>query len=306
MPTALTRNFAGNLRADGFLLKGRRTHGIRVINKTGSSIAVNKPVAISGYDTTSKLAKIVLADADAAGHLDVWITKAAIANGAIGNVFKGFMSTADLNTNSASAAGDPVYLDTTAGALVYTAPSGGDDRVQILGYVQVKSSTVGQIAWDVQAPIKFGSGEIQSGVDASILNASGTITAANIVGTSAGQLGHAAGVEMVAAGGAHVINQLVYAIIVSDFAVAAYTGGGNCSVNIGSGGAALTGVAANTIFITNSADSITEFVPLAATKNVYVENKGLNLVSASAPTQPGTAAGVLRYVVGYRQIATGL
>lgn len=301
-----TRNFSGNLRADGFVLKQRRTFGLKVINKSGSAIAVNKPVAIVGYDVTSKLVKVVLADADASGHQDVWVTKVAISNNGTGHVFKGFMSTANLNTNSVATVGDPVYLDTTAGAFTFTAPSGGDDRVQILGYVQVKSSTVGQIAWDVQAPIKFGSGEIQSGVDASVLNASGTIASADITGASAGQLAHAQGVELVAAGGAHVINQLVYAIIILDYATAAYTGGGNCSINIGSGGAALTGVAAASIFLTASADSITEFVPLAATKNVYTENKGLNLVAASAPTQPGTAAGVLRYVVGYRQISTGL
>jgi hypothetical protein len=139
-----------------------------------------------------------------------------------------------------------------------------------------------------------------------LLSASGTITSANIVGTSAGQLGHANGVELVAAGGTHVINQLVYAILINDFATAAYTGGGNTTINIGSGGAALTGLVSNANFIQSGADKIIEFVPLAATFNVYTENKGINLVTASAPTQPGTAAGVFRYVVGYRQIATGL
>lgn len=151
------QNILGVLRADGFIFKKRRTLGLRVINKTGSSIAVNKLVTVSGYDTTSKLPKIVLADADAAGlHTDVYVTKAAIANNAQGDVWKGFMSSADIDTSSATAAGDPVYLSTTAGGWTATAPTGAAVTQQVVGYVQVKSATVGQIAWDVQIPNLWG------------------------------------------------------------------------------------------------------------------------------------------------------
>lgn len=153
------RNFAGVLRAPAFLTKGIRSIGIRVINNTGSSIAANKLVAVSGYSTTAKLPKIVLADADVAGHGDVYVTSAAIANGAKGDVWKGLLSAASLDTNSASTVGDPVYLSTTAGAFTHTAPTAVNARTQLVGYVQVKSASVGQILWDIQQPSKFSTNE---------------------------------------------------------------------------------------------------------------------------------------------------
>lgn len=139
-----------------------------------------------------------------------------------------------------------------------------------------------------------------------LLSKSGTITSANITGTSAGQLGHANGVELVPAGGAHVINEFVSAILINDYATAAYTGGGNTTINIGGGGAALSGLVSNANFIQASADKVIQFLPLAATFLTLTENTGINLVTASAPTQPGTAAGVFRYIVNYRQHNTGL
>lgn len=154
----------------------------------------------------------------------------------------------------------------------------------------------------------IGAGKVLSAMmDASLIrSATGTITSANITGTSAGQLGHANGVELVAAGGAHVVNEFISAILINDFGVAAYTGGGNTTINIGGGGAALSGLVSNANFIQSAADKIIQFTPLAATFLTLSENTGINLVSASAPTQPGTAAGVFRYKVSYRQWATGL
>lgn len=156
--------------------------------------------------------------------------------------------------------------------------------------------------------IAGGSGVVASGsVSASSVQlATGTITSANITGTGAGQLGHANGVILVPAAGATIINELISAVLINDFATAAYTGGGNTTINIGGGGAALTGLVSNANFIQSAADKTIEFVPLAATFNTYTLNNSLNLVTASAPTNPGTAAGVFRYVVAYRQIATGL
>lgn len=136
--------------------------GLAVINKTGSSIAADKVVAISGYDVTSGLPKIVLADADVAAHDDLYVTTAAIADAAEGVVVKGALSAANLNTNSASAAGDPVYLSTTAGAFTHTAPTAANARVHPVGFVVVKSATVGQILWVVGPVRSIGSGELQA------------------------------------------------------------------------------------------------------------------------------------------------
>ncbi len=172
------------------------------------------------------------------------------------------------------------------------------------------SATVGQIAWDIQDAQKFGSNDIQSGVDATVLTSSGTISSANITGTSAGQLGHANGVILVAAGGATIINQLVYALIEMDFATAAYTGGGATAIKLGAGGVQLSNSVAAATFINAAADISVELdapgTSTWTTANVYVLNNTLNLVSSAAPTQPGTAAGVIKWKIGYRALVSQL
>jgi hypothetical protein len=141
-------------------------------------------------------------------------------------------------------------------------------------------------------------------IDPSIIKiARGTITAAQIVATGAGNLGHAAGVVMVPAAPAKAINELISCVAAMDFLTAAYTGGGNNTVNIG-GGAALTGLVNTTTFIQAASDIIVEFVPLAATFNNYgVGANSLNLVSSIAPTNPGTAAGVINWMCAYRTVS---
>lgn len=155
------RNYESLLRAGGFAFKdGKRRFGVKVINKTGADIAADALVAISGFDVTTKLMKIVLADADAANlGTEVFVALGKITNGAKGNVYKGGLSAANLNTNGVTTVGDAVYLDITAGGFTATAPTGGLARVLIVGYTTVKSATVGQVIWDVQAPQKLGAND---------------------------------------------------------------------------------------------------------------------------------------------------
>lgn len=156
-------NFGKNpFSVGGLVNKKYKLNGVPVINKTGSSIGADKLVAIVGYDTTSQLPKVVLADADVATHVDVYVTREAIADNAKGNVFKGGRSDDNLNTNSASAAGDPVYLSTTAGAFTHTAPTGGDDKVLPVGWVVTKSATVGTIHWHIGELEKVSDTALQS------------------------------------------------------------------------------------------------------------------------------------------------
>jgi hypothetical protein len=139
------------------------------------------------------------------------------------------------------------------------------------------------------------------------VDAFGPIIRANVIGTSAGQLGHANGVELVASPGAGYVLELVSAIVIWDYDTAAYGGGGNVTINIGGGGAALTGVVANSASFGAGADKIIQFNPLAAVVNQLTADKGLNLVAASAFTDGGgTVAGVIRGFVAYRVHATGL
>lgn len=162
MPTLKStyRNFGSILRADGFITRKHRGFGTRVINKTGTAIGADKLVAISGFDTTAKLPKVVLADADAAAHRDIYVTLQSIPDLKEGNVFKGALSAADLDTSAVAAVGDPVYLSTTAGAFTATAPTALNARVQLVGYALVDSATVGQIQWDIPPIEKLGAAEV--------------------------------------------------------------------------------------------------------------------------------------------------
>lgn len=146
----------------------------------------------------------------------------------------------------------------------------------------------------------------KTGIHDKILIAKGTISSADITGTAEGQLGHANGYPMVPDYGADDVVELVSAVLIMDFDTAAYTGGGNTTVNLSGGGAAMTGLVSNANFIQAAADKIIQFVPLAATFNTLVADKGLNLVTASAPTNPGTAAGEIHYRVAYRVHKTNL
>lgn len=136
-----------------------------------------------------------------------------------------------------------------------------------------------------------------------IQTVTGQITAANITGTSSGQLGHANGVVLVPAAAAKSVNVLLSALIAMDFSVAAYTAGGNTTINLSGGGAALTGLVNTTTFIQSATDVAINLVPLAATNNSYGTGaNGLALVTSVAPTNPGTAAGVINYQVTYQTI----
>lgn len=133
----------------------------QVWNATGSPIAADKLVAVLGFDTASGFPKIVLADADVAAHDDVWVTTAAISDAAAGTVKKRALS-GNLDTSGASSAGDPVYLSTTAGGFVHTAPSGNDDRVHPVGWVVVKHASTGSVQWDVGPVRKIAANDYQA------------------------------------------------------------------------------------------------------------------------------------------------
>lgn len=128
----------------------------------------------------------------------------------------------------------------------------------------------------------------------------GFISAANIIGTAAGQFGHANGVILAAAPGALVAYEPISLVLNYRFAVAAYTAGGNTTLNQGAGGAAITGLvsAANSIGAASSKDVL--LVPLATVGIPLVRNGPLNLVSSAAFTNPGTAAGVITWILNCR------
>jgi len=136
-----------------------------------------------------------------------------------------------------------------------------------------------------------------------------TLTATEIVGTAAGDVAHADGAILVAAPGTGYTLQFISAVLIYDHDTADYTGGGNDTViNVGVTGtqvAHTTAIAAAAMW-TASADSITQVVELSASDQALVDNNVISLFAGTAPTQPGTAAGVLRCYVTYNVITHGL
>lgn len=133
-----------------------------------------------------------------------------------------------------------------------------------------------------------------------------TLTAAEIVGTAAGDIGHASGATLVAAPSSDYTLEFVSAVAIYDFDTAAYTGGANdLVVAIGSGGAAISGVCSTANLLGAAGDKIVYFVPLSTAAVPMSVGTAISL-RGTAYTNPGTAAGVLRVYTTYRRIATGL
>lgn len=131
-----------------------------------------------------------------------------------------------------------------------------------------------------------------------------SISAADIVATAAGKLGHANGVVLVAGQTGKVI-ELVSATLIYDYAGAGYSDGGNITINQ-TGGSAVTGVVSAANSLGANSDKIVVFSPLAATATAYTKNLGLNLVAATAFTKGSSATGVVRVKVAYRVHTHGL
>lgn len=127
-----------------------------------------------------------------------------------------------------------------------------------------------------------------------------TLTPTTIVGTAAGDLGHAAGVVLVAAE-AGKIHEFISATLSYDFDTAAYTGGGDDLV-IRQGTTAVSAPIASADLLGDTADDIAFVSALSAADVKLTANSTLNIAS-TAWTQPGTAAGTCKVHVLYRTVA---
>lgn len=127
----------------GIYVDGTGVHvGVQVYNATGGLLAAGTLVYLSGYDSTNGIT-IAKADADAglfATHVvtqDIGITNAGV-------VYPVARVTG-MNTGGRTI-GDAVYLDaTTSGGFTFSAPTGADQGVQIVGYVKVVNASTGEI-----------------------------------------------------------------------------------------------------------------------------------------------------------------
>jgi hypothetical protein len=165
------------------------------------------------------------------------------------------------------------------------------------GIVWVNTGTVAVPVWN-----RLGS---TAAVDPQIVQMTLTpVTAAAMIDTTAG-VGMSAtnGLTIVAAAPTGYVNVWHRTIVSYTFATAAYTGGGNTTVNIGAGGAAMSGLIATTTLWQNASSIIQEFVPLSTVAFPITTATAISLKTASAITNPGTAAGTAKVYTWYSQVA---
>jgi len=120
-------DFDNTIHADGI--------HTRVINNSGVTINKGEPVYISGYDSGSGLSEVAKADSDDASKMPcIGLMSSNTTNGSTGAVTS-FGEINSINTSSWSV-GDSIYVDTTAGALTNTRPTGATTNVQKIAMVK--------------------------------------------------------------------------------------------------------------------------------------------------------------------------
>lgn len=159
-----------------------------VYNGTGSSIAAGKLLYRNGWNATYNCFTVALSDADVSGAQAELIATEAIANGATGAASTAYELTGQ-NTSAASAVGDPVYLDTTAGGWTLTAPTGTDGIQQVVGRVAVDHASTGEIRFILPGVIKkTGTNEMQAVTQGSIIVGGASNTAGLLDAKGSGKI----------------------------------------------------------------------------------------------------------------------
>jgi hypothetical protein len=129
------------------------------------------------------------------------------------------------------------------------------------------------------------------------------LTATQIVGTDAGDIGHSAGAILVPAAATGHVYEFVSAMLILNFAVKAYTGGAtDLVVRVGTVAQCAAITAAS--LLGASADVIMQINKIA-TNTLATAATTINL-AGTAFTQPDTAAGTLTCIVTYRDHLTTL
>lgn len=129
-----------------------------------------------------------------------------------------------------------------------------------------------------------------------------TITNANIIAMNG------APVDVVAAPGAGKSLEFISAVLIYDYDTAAYTGGGDVTINYGSGGAAISSTITAANSFAAAGDKVFQMSRLNAAGGYTMPvNTSLAITNATgAFVDPGTAAGVGRLQITYRVHTTGL
>ncbi len=178
-----------------------------------------------------------------------------------------------------------------------------DNGAATLDTITEKSSGVGVTIEGIQL-IDDGISPTANVVEKTVLT---TLTAAEIVGTAAGDVGHVDGAILVAALGSDYTLEFVSALFIYDYDTAAYTGGADdIVVQLGASSTQLTvsGAITGANLLEASGDKL---LRLGSIDTELANTVGTAIsIAGTALTQPGTAAGVLRVYTTYRIYTTGL
>jgi hypothetical protein len=287
--------------------------GLDVENAFAGTLAVGTLVYVSGVNTTSTSPgfgkpQVTKADADAAAPANVatYVVVEAIPQSGYGRVARA-ATVINVDTSGYATVGDPVYLSATAGASTPTNPSIASSAAtgQRVGYVKVKSSTVGEIAYDLQS-------NTVTSVSTASLPGTGTRTAVGSL-TNAQVLALATAIELVPAPGAGYVNEFISGALFFDY-TAAYTepsAPDDLAIRYIDGAGTITSQDVDaTNFLTATADAMAFIAPLAGAITTVrlktaVDNAALVLHNTGGNYGGGNAANVLRYVINYRVLPAG-
>lgn len=177
--------------------------------------------------------------------------------------------------------------------VVVNADSAGDSDVSIVRYNTKKA--IKYVVDDTVANIlaAANAGEVQQ-VEVDLTNA-------NIIGMNGTP------VEVVASAGATKVIEFVSATLIYDYDTAAYTGGGDVTIEYSGGAAVSTTITAANSFAA-AGDKVFSMMRLNAAGGYTMPvNTGLDITNATgAFVDPGTAAGVGRLIINYRVHETNL
>lgn len=137
--------------------------GLSVRNATGGTLTKGTLVYVNGFDTGTGLPTIAKADGDAV-LLATHVLAADLADVTSGTAY-GIYTVTGLDTSTAGAVGDPVFLDTTAGGFTFSSSGGTGVTRQRVGTVVTKHASTGSILFYPMLAIveAIGSASLQNG-----------------------------------------------------------------------------------------------------------------------------------------------
>lgn len=161
--------------------------GVPIYNTTGGTLTPGTLVYLSGFNATDGIT-VTKADADGAAPA-THVVVTSINNNASGTVYP--VARAINVDTSGRTIGDLVFLDaTTAGGFAFSAPTGANQIVQVVGIVKVVDATVGEIEFfpGIRQILEFGTQFLQDGAVTQAKLAANEALTATADGTGSGAM----------------------------------------------------------------------------------------------------------------------